>query len=329
VLTKEATESLIQRLVDGRGFEPRTSAMPTPKMGSEYVFKPYEQRILRMENKREYNLRIENVEALLAKFKDFMRINMQLRPSTVLHTIEDIKRFLKRGNNNISYKAVSNYLKGYLKKAPKTYNQQITSLRRFIRDFLGTGHIISSFKLAPVDEPKETTDITKAQVRKGFYAQKDALSKAIYLFTATTGLRKSEILSLLKENIDFETRTVRPKHFTRKKRSGVTFYSEGAEKWLKKYLNQRKDNDPRLFLISDRKWKKIWKRATEAADAKITAQVLRLWFSTEMGELGVPDRYVDVFQGRVPRTVIAKHYTGKGFERLKRIYDKANLKVLS
>jgi len=45
-------------------------------------------------------------------------------------------------------------------------------------------------------------------------------------------------------------------------------------------------------------------------------------------QLGVPDRCVDVFQGRAPRSVIAKHYTGKGLERLKRIYDKANLKVL-
>jgi len=43
----------------------------------------------------------------------------------------------------------------------------------------------------------------------------------------------------------------------------------------------------------------------------------------------VPDRFVDVFQGRAPRNVSAKHYTGKGLERLKRIYDKANLEVLS
>ena len=47
-----------------------------------------------------------------------------------------------------------------------------------------------------------------------------------------------------------------------------------------------------------------------------------------MGELGVPDRFVDVFQGRAPRSVLAKHYTGKGLDRLKRIYDKADLKVL-
>ena len=48
-----------------------------------------------------------------------------------------------------------------------------------------------------------------------------------------------------------------------------------------------------------------------------------------MGELGVADRFIDIFQGRAPRTVLAKHYTGKGLLRLKRIYDKANLKVLT
>jgi len=37
----------------------------------------------------------------------------------------------------------------------------------------------------------------------------------------------------------------------------------------------------------------------------------------------------DVFQGRASKTVIAKFYTGKELKRLKRIYDKAELKVLS
>jgi intergrase/recombinase len=48
-----------------------------------------------------------------------------------------------------------------------------------------------------------------------------------------------------------------------------------------------------------------------------------------MGELGVPDRYIDAFCGRVPRSILARHYTDYSPERLKRIYDKANLRVLS
>jgi len=51
-------------------------------------------------------------------------------------------------------------------------------------------------------------------------------------------------------------------------------------------------------------------------------------FCSEMGELGVADRYVDAFCGRVPRSVLARHYTDFSPERLKRIYDGAGLRVL-
>jgi len=69
--------------------------------------------------------------------------------------------------------------------------------------------------------------------------------------------------------------------------------------------------------------------ASKKAGVSITSKVLRAWFSTEIGEFGVADRFVDIFQGRAPRSVLAKHYTGKGLQRLKRIYGKANLKVLN
>lgn len=39
-----------------------------------------------------------------------------------------------------------------------------------------------------------------------------------------------------------------------------------------------------------------------------------MWFATKIGKFGVPDRYVDVFKGRAPRSVLAKHYTGKGLQ---------------
>jgi intergrase/recombinase len=69
----------------------------------------------------------------------------------------------------------------------------------------------------------------------------------------------------------------------------------------------------------------LWKTATKAAGVKITPQVLRVWFSMEMGEQSIPDRFVDIFQGRAPRSVLAKHYTSKGIETLRGIYDRANL----
>jgi len=174
------------------------------------------------------------------------------------------------------YQSIVDYLESYLRKAPKTYNAQITSLGRFVRDFLGLGELVASFKMAPVDRHQKFTDITKEQVRVGLYAQPNTLSKALYLFIATTGLRKGKVLNLRREDLDFKTRAVKARYFTRSKRSGVTFYNEEAEEWLRKYLEERKDDDPRLFPISDRQWKKIWRKASEAAGVKIASKTLRV-----------------------------------------------------
>jgi intergrase/recombinase len=47
-----------------------------------------------------------------------------------------------------------------------------------------------------------------------------------------------------------------------------------------------------------------------------------------MTEQGVQDRYIDAFCGRTPKSVLARHYTDYSLEKLKRVYDITNLKVL-
>ena len=293
---------LLPKLVDGAGFEPAASTMPT---------------------------RLQLDSNCLDKFADFLLVNMRLEKKTVQQKIQDARRFLEISNYVVNYEAVKKYLESYIPKAAKTYNTQITSLRRFIRDFLQVPRIIMSFKMAPVDDWAFAKELpSKRQILLGFEGLEETRDKALYLFTATTGLRKGEIISLQKSQVDFVGHSVIPKHFTRKKRSGITFFNDETAFWLQKYLNKRKDDSQKLFVVSDRQWKKIWRLASKRAGVTITSKVLRAWFSTEMGELGVADRFVDVFQGRAPRSVLANHYTGKGLLRLKRIYDKANLRVL-
>ena len=48
-----------------------------------------------------------------------------------------------------------------------------------------------------------------------------------------------------------------------------------------------------------------------------------------MANLGIQDRYVDAFCGRTSKSVLARHYTDYSPERLKEIYENADLKVLS
>jgi hypothetical protein len=48
-----------------------------------------------------------------------------------------------------------------------------------------------------------------------------------------------------------------------------------------------------------------------------------------MGRLDIPDRYVDAFYGKTPKSILARHYTDYSPRKLKEIYDGANLRVLN
>jgi len=238
------------------------------------------------------------------------------------------KRFLLSCNGEMSRQAIREFLKPYLQKAPKTYNNIIDSLRAFIKRYLRKTELMDGFKHGHVPSNYDKHLPSKEQLKKGFEALESDKERAIYLFFATTGLRRSEVWNLTRDDIDFETRCVKAKHDTRTKRAGVTFYNRECETYLKKYLESRKDSSNKLFRIGQYQFFRMWKTASKAAEFKVTPQVLRRWHSTELGELMVPDRFVDVFQGRAPRNVLAKHYTGKGLQRLRRIYVKANLGML-
>ncbi|MBM5805238.1 MAG: hypothetical protein FJZ49_04130 [Candidatus Verstraetearchaeota archaeon] len=58
-------------------------------------------------------------------------------------------------------------------------------------------------------------------------------------------------------------------------------------------------------------------------------KALRIWLANEMDRLGVPDRFIDALQGKMPRSVLARHYTDYSLENLRQIYDRAGMKVLS
>jgi hypothetical protein len=136
-------------------------------------------------------------------------------------------------------------------------------LRRHVRDFLNKGLTVS-FKMTHVDENQNWENLpSKEQMKNGFKGLIDSRAKAVNLFTATTGLRKLRISSFLESQVDLKTHAVIPKHFTRKKRSGITFYNFETVFWFEKYLNKRKDNSENFFVISKRKCSRYGKRPLE------------------------------------------------------------------
>ena len=73
----------------------------------------------------------------------------------------------------------------------------------------------------------------------------------------------------------------------------------------------------------------LWKSARAKTGLNITPQKLRQWFSSEMLHLGVSETYIDAFCGRVPKTVLARHYTDFSPEKLNKIYRRAKLQIFN
>jgi len=272
---------------------------------------------------------IKDIDWTVSDFWQYCKIEERLSDKVSKDYKNVARRFLLSYNGEVSRQSIREFLKPYLQKAPKTYNNIIDGLRAFIKRYLQKPELMKGFKHTHVPSNYENHLPTKEQLKIGFEALETDKERAIYLFFATTGLRRSEVWNLTKDDINFETRCVKAKHDTRTKRAGVTFYNGECETYLKRYLASRSDDDNRLFITGYREFLQIWKKASKTAGFRIRPQVLRKWHSTVLGELMVPDRFVDVFQGRAPRSVLAKHYTGNGLKRLKRIYDKAGLRVFN
>jgi len=189
--------------------------------------------------------------------------------------------------------------------------------------------LVSTFKFPTINgNPKIIP--SRKKVKDFFQALPCDEAKTIFLFYATSGLRRNEVLTLEFSDVDFDRRMIIPSNGkSQTKRTWVTFYNMECEEYLLRYLQQRDQSDSRLFQFAYRTVNRWFETTKKETRINITPQRLREWFCCEMGGLGVQDRYVDAFCGRVPRSILARHYTDYNPEKLKQIYDKADLRVLS
>jgi integrase len=281
-----------------------------------------------------HGLRIENDEnkRILDDFRNYLLIDRQLEEGTIERHILEIKRLFKSSDFN-PLKAERSDIRKYLMRfkdlSPYSYANILKAMRVFYRDYLGRPEVIQWFKFP--SRPYKLVKIPSKKDLKEFYSWlKEPLAKAMFLIYATTGLRRKEVLSLKIGDIDFERRMIIPGRGSRTKKTWITFYNGEAEEALKEYLGSFSNlkREEKLFPFGEHYFRNRCKQFERERGVKITPQIFREWFACEMGRLGVPDRYVDAFCGRVPRSVLARHYTDFSPEKLKEIYDRANLKVL-
>jgi integrase len=209
-------------------------------------------------------------------------------------TAEDVREYLKSLNNASSAQ----------------YKNILMALKIFLRDFMNMPEAVVSFKFPhQVFKPKQI--LCKEQLKQFYKCLETPKEKALFLLYATTGLRREEVLSLKPDDIDFAKRMITPNnHEGETKKSWVSFYNDEAEQALKEYLETKKQpRSKRLFPMQRQEVIELWKRAREETDIDITPQKLRQWFCSEMLRLGVSETYIDAFCGRVPKSVLARHYT--------------------
>ena len=272
-------------------------------------------------------------EELLTKFREFLKVDLRRSDRTAYEHTYYVKKFLDelpRPVESVTSEDARGYLKGLTGSSPAKYKNVLMALKVFFRDFLEMPKVVSSFRF-PHQFPKPKQVPTKDHLKSFFECLEAPKEKALFLLYATTGLRRQEILTLKPEDIDFEKRMITPdNHKGETKKSWVSFYNEEAEKALEEYTSIRKHTrSTRFFPMAREEEKKLWRSARDQTGLNVTPQRLREWFCCELGSLGVQDRYIDAFCGRVPKSVLARHYSDYSPERLKEIYGKADLRVLS
>lgn len=203
----------------------------------------------------------------------------------------------------------------------------ISAFKAYFRDYKGLT-IMDHYK-APQPPLRMKKEIQPIEVSTFINAIDNLTVKCAALMLATSGLRKNEVLGLKKTELDRANRCIISTcHTGETKHSGITFYNCEAEACLIEYEKIVKNQKDKLFVIGHEAFLKSWNNARKAAGSNLKVKDLRDFFSQEMGKSLIPDRYIDIFQGRAPRGILAKHYTPQGIRLLREIYDKADLKII-
>ena len=130
----------------------------------------------------------KDIEGVVLRFWEYCRVDKRLEPRVAKDYKNTALRFLKFSNGVVFYENVRAYLKTYLDKTLKTYNNQLCGLSAFISRFLGRPNLMEGLKKAHEPREYDNEGPSKDQLRRASVALTDVREKAIFLFYAATGL---------------------------------------------------------------------------------------------------------------------------------------------
>ncbi|MFC1905748.1 site-specific tyrosine recombinase/integron integrase [Chloroflexota bacterium] len=211
-----------------------------------------------------------NLQPLIADFLEYMQIERGFSPLTIREYSHYLSRFhnwLSQNHYNdspedINLDVIRKY-RIYLSKLPNrdgtslnqnTQSYHVVALRALLR-YLLVKRNISTLSPDKIDLPKQKTrsvsflnaDQLERLLNSPHISDEIGLRDRTILETLfSTGLRVSELVKLNRDHIDFERQ-----EFSIRGKGGkirVAFLSNTAAKWIKRYLQIRKDSYKPLFI---------------------------------------------------------------------------------
>ncbi|MDI9644762.1 MAG: site-specific integrase [Candidatus Verstraetearchaeota archaeon] len=207
----------------------------------------------------------EGLDGHLKEFEDFLGIDQGLQPRTVSEHLRFVRAF-HRSNLPLSKGGARAFLAWY-NQNPTSKANAIKALRRYFRDFLCQGSVIEGFKI-PKNQPSLLILPSKEWLGK-FHDCLDLEHQVIFLVLASSGLRRGEVLSLTRRQVDLQKRILTPGiHSGQTKRNWYGFFNEEAKERLDEFLATRKDRKEKLSPPWMPGFKKVWVKASGRLRAK-------------------------------------------------------------
>lgn len=280
-------------------------------------------------------LTLRNYDFFLKRFAAFARERGVLKPENISKIlIHQFRLYL----NRLPSKTIETIKKN-------TQNYHLIALRTFLKYLIKNDvktlepEKIELAKQAPrqVDflEGSDLEKILEAPLRDKKYSLADLRDKALLETLFSTGLRVSELAKLKVEDINLN----KPEFTVRGKGSKVrlVFLSENSRHWIKKYLSERTDPNPYLFIshgkinprlngddkpITPRSIERLVSRYARLAGImkKVTPHTLRHSYATDLLMNGADIRSVQAMLGHASITT-TQVYTHITDQQLRDVYQ--------
>jgi integrase/recombinase XerD len=222
----------------------------------------------------------------------------------------DLNQFFKVLNkkfDEIDFKDVNPYFRTMVgKKSIRTIARKMASVRSFYAWCVDEDYVKEdpSRKLKSPKMPKRIPKyLTEEEIEQLISAMNSFRDKTVVVFLYTTGLRISEMHALNKDDMDWQTKTVKVLGKGNKER--IVPFNERAKNMLLEYLETRDDDNPALFVeknnlrLSKRSVQKSIKAAGIRAGIKkpVTPHKMRHSYGSHLIQEGIQLQTVSNLMG--------------------------------